>query len=150
MNVLLQLLPLLLFPIAPRTAPPIAFKAPIAIEKNVAVVTIHDQIISAQVVTVVPPVDVRTLAHQITTSTFGDSQWPAMNSLILMESGYNNVYNKGGSGACGIPQALPCSKLPQGINTPLAVQIQWMCAYIKNRYGTPSSALAFHQANGWY
>jgi hypothetical protein len=35
-------------------------------------------------------------------------------------------------------------------DTPMVEQIDLGLKYIKHRYGTPSKALAFHNANGWY
>jgi hypothetical protein len=68
-------------------------------------------------------------------------------TLILRESGCNpNAVNRS-SGACGIPQALPCSKL--GTNDPVE-QIRWMQQYVIRRYGSWANAVAFHNANNWY
>lgn len=94
--------------------------------------------------------DVRAIARQKTIEAWGDSQWPAMETLIMKESGFNPKALNPSSGACGIPQALPCSKLPQGINTPVDQQIDWMIRYVKNRYGDPISALSFHRRMNWY
>lgn len=67
--------------------------------------------------------------------------------LIMKESGCNpNSVNKS-SGACGIPQALPCSKL--GTNDPVA-QIQWMQNYCVRRYGSWAGAVAHFRSVGWY
>lgn len=56
------------------------------------------------------------------------------------------------SGACGIPQAYPCSKLLAVIGSldNIEGQLDWMINYIANRYGTPSAAIAHHNAKGWY
>lgn len=67
--------------------------------------------------------------------------------LINRESGCNpNAVNKS-SGACGIPQALPCSKL--GTNDPVA-QIRWMQNYVNARYGGWAGAVAWHNSHNWY
>jgi hypothetical protein len=55
------------------------------------------------------------------------------------------------SGACGLPQALPCSKM----NCPLDesgidCQLDWQKEYIIARYGTIDKALAFRIYKGWY
>lgn len=60
------------------------------------------------------------------------------------------VWNYAGSGACGIPQSLPCSKMPQGINTPPPQQIKWMHDYVMARYGSWQAAVAFHDRMNWY
>jgi hypothetical protein len=57
------------------------------------------------------------------------------------------------SGAYGIPQALPGSKMAaygSDWQTNPATQIRWGLSYIKSRYGSPSAAWSFWQANGWY
>lgn len=67
--------------------------------------------------------------------------------LINKESGCNPGAVNKSSGACGIPQALPCSKL--GTSDPVA-QIRWMQDYVVRRYGSWANAVAFHQRNNWY
>jgi hypothetical protein len=57
------------------------------------------------------------------------------------------------SGAYGIPQALPGSKMASAgadWQTDPATQISWGLGYIKNVYGNPCSAWAFEEANGYY
>ncbi len=57
------------------------------------------------------------------------------------------------SGAYGIPQALPGSKMSSAgadWQTDPATQIRWGLGYIKNVYGNPCSAWAFEEANGYY
>jgi hypothetical protein len=58
----------------------------------------------------------------------------------------------GGSGAYGLPQALPGSKMasagPDWATNP-ATQIRWMLGYVQH-YGGSCAALAFQKAHGWY
>lgn len=78
--------------------------------------------------------------------------------LIHHESKCNpRVWNGAGSGACGIPQALPCSKLPNGIETDPVSQLRWMDNYVHQRYGGWDEAWSFWQfgapkinGNNWY
>jgi hypothetical protein len=68
------------------------------------------------------------------------------------ESGW--VYDaENASGAYGIPQALPGSKMasagPDWQTNP-ATQIEWGLGYIKQLYGTPCGAWSFEEANGYY
>ena len=69
------------------------------------------------------------------------------------ESNWNpNAHNKS-SGAHGICQALPASKMAsEGSDymTNYKTQIRWGLKYIKNRYGTPANAWAHSQQKGWY
>lgn len=87
------------------------------------------------------------------------AQWDALVELWNNESGWNPEAVNPESGAGGIPQALPSSKMGQagmpqkqgGGGNP-AVQIQWGLDYIAARYGTPAGALSFWQAQSphWY
>lgn len=71
--------------------------------------------------------------------------------LISKESGCNPGAVNKRSGACGIPQALPCSKLPCPLDATGAVcQLNWMNSYVNGRYGGWAGARAFHAQRGWY
>jgi hypothetical protein len=80
-------------------------------------------------------------------------QFPCLNKLWDKESGWNHrAYNEG-SGAFGIPQALPGSKMQSAGSdwkTNPATQIEWGLGYIKGRYGSPCEAWAHSQDTGWY
>jgi hypothetical protein len=81
------------------------------------------------------------------------AQWTALNNIAMAESGWRTDATNPSSGAYGIPQALPASKLATaGSNwrTSAAVQIAWMLRYIKSTYGNPVNAWNFHLAHGWY
>jgi hypothetical protein len=82
------------------------------------------------------------------------AQWAALDEIWgTLESGWNNHARNPTSGAYGIPQALPPSKMGALANPPISsasAQIAWGLRYIKQRYGNPVNALAFHRANGWY
>lgn len=69
--------------------------------------------------------------------------------LIARESGCRTSAVNPSSGACGIPQALPCSKLGAARGNPVA-EIQWMQNYVNARYGGWAGAVAFWRANNWY
>jgi hypothetical protein len=84
---------------------------------------------------------------------FDLGEMPALVELWNHESGWNENAVNTSSGACGIPQALPCSKMStfgSDYETNPATQIRWGLDYIKNRYGTPTAAYDFWLANGWY
>jgi hypothetical protein len=83
---------------------------------------------------------------------YSHDQFGCLDDIWSRESGWRyNAYNA--SGAYGIPQALPGSKMatagPDWQTNP-ATQIRWGLGYIKGRYGSPCNAWAFWQANGWY
>ena len=68
------------------------------------------------------------------------------------ESSWNPYAVNKKSGACGIPQANPCSKATKGTNykTNWKTQVKWGLNYIKKRYGSPSGAWEQSQRIGWY
>ena len=78
------------------------------------------------------------------------------NCLVALwnkESKWNpNAYNSG-SGAYGIPQALPASKMATAgtdYRTNYKTQINWGLSYISSRYGSPSAAWSHSKSKGWY
>lgn len=83
---------------------------------------------------------------------WGEDQYACLVSLFNRESGWN-VYAANPSGAYGIPQALPGSKMASaGADwaTNPATQITWGLNYIAARYGTPCGAWGHSQSAGWY
>jgi hypothetical protein len=82
------------------------------------------------------------------------AEWTALDQLWTRESGWNNRAKNKSSGAYGIPQALPQSKLPiagqESGGSSASAQIAWGLQYIKSRYGSPSKAWAHELANSWY
>lgn len=68
------------------------------------------------------------------------ANWDALYVMWMRESGWNPRSVNRSSGACGIPQAYPCSKIP---DKTMAGQIKWGLDYIARRYGTPSNAWAY-------
>ena len=77
------------------------------------------------------------------------AQWNALYALWQRESGWSNVAKNSSSGAYGIPQALPASKMYGGTSNSM-LQIQWGLNYIAGRYGTPEGAWAHEESFGWY
>lgn len=69
--------------------------------------------------------------------------------LIRRESGCNPNAVNPSSGACGVGQALPCSKTGCQMGDG-ACQTIWMNSYVLGRYGSWSAALAHHNQVGWY
>jgi hypothetical protein len=83
---------------------------------------------------------------------FGTSQWGCLDNLWQQESGWN-VYAENPSGAYGIPQALPGSKMASAgpdWQSNATTQINWGLGYIKDIYGTPCGAWDHEVAYGWY
>lgn len=84
---------------------------------------------------------------------WGGDQFGCLVSLWNKESGWNvNAYNAS-SGATGIPQALPGSKMASAGSdwaTNASTQISWGLGYIAGSYGTPCAAWSKSQSVGWY
>lgn len=94
-------------------------------------------------------------AHDLCINTYGWSE-SDFNALVILwnrESEWNpNAHNKS-SGAHGIPQSLPASKMASegpDYMTDYQTQIKWGLKYIKQRYGNPSNALDHSNRKGWY
>lgn len=83
---------------------------------------------------------------------FSTSDFSCIDQIWTQESGWN-VHAANPSGAYGIPQALPGSKMASAgsdwQNNP-TTQIKWGLGYIKASYGTPCNAAAFKLSHGWY
>ncbi|MGE5285855.1 MAG: lytic transglycosylase domain-containing protein [Micromonosporaceae bacterium] len=80
------------------------------------------------------------------------SQFGCLDNLWSRESGWRTTAENP-SGAYGIPQALPGSKMASAgadWQTNDKTQIKWGLGYIKDRYSTPCGAWAYWQANGSY
>ena len=94
----------------------------------------------------------RVLGHRLMLEYgFGEDQWQYLDKLWSHESGWIECKaNYGGSGAYGIPQALPGSKMGPGWQEDPEVQIRWGLGYIKGRYGNPQGAYNHWQAKNWY
>lgn len=76
-----------------------------------------------------------------------------LSSLWMKESGWKSSALNASSGAYGIPQSLPGSKMASAgadWQTNPATQIKWGLGYIKGSYGSPCGAWAHSQATNWY
>lgn len=82
-----------------------------------------------------------------------ENDWSALIKLWNKESGWNALAKNKKSGACGIPQAYPCSKMKKygsDYKTNCYTQINFGLAYISGKYGTPQKAWKHSQKKGWY
>ncbi|MFJ3974934.1 transglycosylase SLT domain-containing protein [Streptomyces sp. NPDC090021] len=80
-------------------------------------------------------------------------QFQCFSNIINQESTWNYLAVNKSSGAYGLVQALPGSKMASAgadWRTNPATQIKWGLNYMEDRYGSPCGAWSFHQANGWY
>lgn len=84
----------------------------------------------------------------IPSSWFNDMNW-----LVTTESGWKTNATNPSSGAYGLPQSLPGSKMASAGSdwrTNPVTQLKWMYDYVSGRYGTAANAVRFHKINGWY
>ena len=75
------------------------------------------------------------------------------NAIITQESGWNVSATNRSSGAYGIPQALPGTKMASAgadWQTNPITQLRWMNSYVVGRYGSWEAAYAHKKATGWY
>jgi len=99
--------------------------------------------------------DPREIARQLMANTYGwgDAQFQCFDNIIMHESKWSITATNPTSGAYGIPQALPGSKMATAgadWKTNPATQIKWALSYVKARYSTPCGAWSFKSAHGWY
>lgn len=84
---------------------------------------------------------------------FSQDQFGCLDLLWTRESNWNPLAHNPSSGAHGIPQSLPGSKMAtvggDWYSNPVT-QITWGLGYIQDRYGSPCSAWGHSQATGWY
>ncbi|MEU3194225.1 transglycosylase SLT domain-containing protein [Streptomyces sp. NPDC006992] len=93
--------------------------------------------------------EVQSMAKQIV----GGGQYQCFSSIVSRESGWNYRATNASSGAYGLVQALPGSKMASAgadWRTNPATQIKWGLNYMNDRYGSPCGAWDFWQANHYY
>ncbi|KAF4410732.1 MULTISPECIES: transglycosylase SLT domain-containing protein [Streptomyces] len=93
--------------------------------------------------------EVQAMARQMVP---GD-QFQCFSNIVDHESSWNYRASNPSSGAYGLMQALPGSKMSSAgadWQTNPATQIKWGLGYMSDRYGGPCGAWEFWQANNWY
>ena len=97
--------------------------------------------------------DPRAIAQAMLNARGQGSQFSCLDQLWNRESGWSLTASNASSGAYGIPQSLPGSKMASAgadWQTNAATQITWGLSYIAGRYGSPCAAWAHSQSSGWY
>jgi hypothetical protein len=95
----------------------------------------------------------QSIAKELLEARGWSDEWSCLNNLINRESGWNVYATNAKSGAYGIPQSLPASKMASAgadWRTNPRTQLVWMMGYIKSTYSTPCGAWAHSQRTGWY
>jgi uncharacterized protein YabE (DUF348 family) len=104
--------------------------------------------------TPVPAGSVKEIGQQMAAARgWTGQEWTCLEMLWERESGWNHQAANPSSGAYGIPQALPGSKMGSAGSdwaTNPATQIKWGLGYIADRYGTPCGAWGHSESVGWY
>ncbi|MFF4419703.1 transglycosylase SLT domain-containing protein [Streptomyces sp. NPDC001549] len=96
------------------------------------------------------PVSAKAIAQQMIKDP---AQFAAFDKIISHESGWDHTATNASSGAYGLAQALPASKMASAgadWKTNPATQIKWGLDYMNDRYGSPVGAWNFWSANHWY
>jgi hypothetical protein len=101
------------------------------------------------------PMGAKKVAKSILMNEYGFSEkhYVCLNQLWTQESNWNYKSRNKKSGAHGIPQALPASKMniiSTDWRTNPVTQIRWGLRYISIRYETPCKAWAKHKRSNWY
>ena len=111
--------------------------------------------VSRQVELARTPLGAKKVAKSILLNEYGfsEKEYKCLNSLWTKESNWNYKARNKSSGAHGIPQALPASKMnvvSTDWRTNPVTQIRWGLRYISIRYETPCKALAKHKRSNYY
>ena len=111
--------------------------------------------VSRQVELARTPIGAKKVARGILMDEYGfkEKEYKCLNQLWTQESNWNYKSRNKKSGAHGIPQALPASKMnvvSTDWRTNPVTQIRWGLRYISIRYETPCKAWAKHKRSNWY
>lgn len=86
-------------------------------------------------------------------------EWQALDAIVVPESRWNPCAHwrhkiecgYDGPNSCGIPQRNPCPSAWRGrLGSTGRMQVAELLRYVRDRYGSPSAALAFRRAHGYY
>jgi hypothetical protein len=95
----------------------------------------------------IKPVTLKEKAKSMVDAAFGPGYFTAFDKIVTHESNWDPSAVNPSSGAFGLGQALPATQIK---NMSEEGQLEWMIAYIADRYGNPKHAWAFWQAHNWY
>ncbi|WP_240666003.1 hypothetical protein [Agromyces sp. LHK192] len=128
----------------------------------VAAAAEHDRVVAEQAAAAAAalaaantPDGAKAFARDLAASQYGwnDSQFQCLVNLWQKESGWNYEAMNASSGAAGIPQSLPGTKMATAgadWQTNAQTQIRWGLGYIAGSYGTPCAAWSHSQSVNWY
>lgn len=109
---------------------------------------------AASLGTTTPAGEIQSWAHDYLISNgYSEADFTAANFIISHESGWSPTATNPSSGAYGLPQALPGSKMASAgadWQTNYQTQFKWFVNYCNGRYGSISGAYAYWQAHKSY
>ncbi|WP_337248909.1 transglycosylase SLT domain-containing protein [Leucobacter chromiireducens] len=88
-------------------------------------------------------------AEWMSAAGIAESDWGFVDYIASKESSWNPNATNASSGACGLIQAYPCSKVPGNGYDPVD-NLRWATGYATDRYGSWKDAYAFWTANHWW
>lgn len=119
-----------------------------------AALPVRRQALGGAVTTDVPPASPQQIAMSMLGSYGWDSsQFSCLDAVWIRESNWDPYAENSSSGAYGIPQSLPASKMAafgSDYSTNPTTQIKWGLWYIQQSYGSPCGAWSFWQSHNWY
>ncbi len=117
--------------------------------KEIASVTTLEPVKQVVVVGAKPKTYTGSHADWMIAAGISPNDFDYVERLIQKESGWRPDALNSSSGACGLVQALPCSKLGPNWNDPV-VALRWGQGYVTSRYGGWAGAWQHSQNVGWY
>lgn len=87
-------------------------------------------------------------AEWMAAAGIASGDWGYVDWVVSQESGWNPNATNASSGACGLVQVYPCSKLPNAYDP--VVNLRWANGYATGRYGSWAGAVEFWKTNHWW
>ncbi len=87
-------------------------------------------------------------AEWMAAAGIAESDWGYVDYIVRKESGWNPNATNRSSGACGLVQVYPCSKLANAYDP--VVNLGWANGYANGRYGSWAGAYDFWIRNNWW
>lgn len=117
------------------------------VSQSLSATGLNTPVVQSVAKVVVIPETVQQTAERLVTAHYGSGHFAAFAKVVNRESTWNPDAINRASGACGLGQALPCTKI---LDHSVEGQLNWMISYIDDRYGTPEDAWHAEQTKGWY
>lgn len=120
---------------------------------EIASITLSEAVTQVEVVgtksSTLPYIGGGSKTEWLAASNIAQADWGYADFMVSHESGWNPNATNASSGACGLAQALPCSKVPGNPYNPVD-SLNWMNGYAVGRYGSWENAYNFWVSHRWY